>query len=121
VASNQVTSAHAGLTEIAKLSEDDMLRNFDKTASLSRKKNPLHPATKFNAKFDLGGSTGFFKNNQDLTIHKNNWSQIAISPVIEDTLNDNGVFTNGILFSSAHRDASIFFQPTSWRASHAPR
>jgi hypothetical protein len=61
VASNQVASGHVSLTEIAKLTADDVLRSCDKTASLSRKKNPLHPATKFMQSSKLGGSIGFKK------------------------------------------------------------
>jgi hypothetical protein len=59
VASIQITSEHVVLTEIAEFTEDDMLRSCDKIASLSLKKNPLHPATKLIPCFDLGGSIGF--------------------------------------------------------------
>ena len=64
MASNQVASQHVGLTEVAELTEDDMLRSCDKIASLSRKENPLHPASKFNAEFDIGCSISFFKEQQ---------------------------------------------------------
>jgi hypothetical protein len=60
VASTQLASEHVDLTEIVEFTEDDMLRSCDKTAFSPQKKNPLHPATKFNAEFKLGGS--IFKN-----------------------------------------------------------